>query len=324
MARQLRILYPNALYYITSCGNTQQDIFFNDSDRRKFLNILARTKKEYGYILHGYCLMNSCFHLFLETPHANLHTIMQNINTSYTIYVNRKYKRVGHLFRGRYKAIVIDKENYLLQVSKYIHLKPVEAKLTNFPEDYIWSSYRNFIHPLKSVVDTEFILSRLCNDSKKSCELYKYFVEKEKDKDKDIQKNIKGMVLGDERFIKDILQKIKNIRKEEYPAVRQLMTVFSPKEVIVKVAVFFGVKPVKLLRRSRNRWERKIAIYLTKVLSRKSHRILGRYFGISGAAIGADIKKCMMEMKKDKKLEKTVEQIKNNVVEEKTNAPDRI
>jgi len=254
MARQLRILYPNALYYITSCGNTQQDIFFNDSDRRKFLNILARTKKEYGYILHGYCLMNSCFHLLLETPHANLHTIMQNINTSYTVYVNRKYNRVGHLFRGRYKAIVIDKENYLLQVSKYIHLKPVEAKLSNFPEDYIWSSYKDFIHPCSSIVDTEFILSRLCNDSKKSCELYKYFVEKEKDKD--IQKNIKGMVLGDERFIKDILQKIKNIRKKEYPAVHQLITVFSPKEIIVKVAVFFGVKPVKLLRRSRNRWER--------------------------------------------------------------------
>lgn len=266
--------------------------------------------------------MNSCFHLLLETPHANLHTIMQNINTSYTVYVNRKYNRVGHLFRGRYKAIVIDKENYLLQVSKYIHLKPVEAKLSNFPEDYIWSSYKDFIHPCSSIVDTEFILSRLCNDSKKSCELYKYFVEKEKDKD--IQKNIKGMVLGDERFIKDILQKIKNIRKKEYPAVHQLTTVFSPKEIIVKVAVFFGVKPVKLLRRSRNRWERKIAIYLTKILSRRSHRILGRYFGVSGAAISAAIKKCMMEMKKDKKLEKIVEQIKNNVVEEKTNAPDRI
>lgn len=322
MARQLRILYPNALYYITSCGNTQQDVFFNDSDRRKFLNILARTKKEYEYILHGYCLMNNCFHLLLETPNANLHTIMQNINTSYTIYVNRKYKRVGHLFRGRYKAIIIDKENYLLQVSKYIHLRPIKAKLTNSLEDYIWSSYKNFIHPCRSVVDTEFILSRLHNDSKKSYELYKYFVEKEKDKD--VQKNIRGVVLGDERFIKDILQKIKNIRKEEYPAVRQLMTVFSPKEVIVKVAVFFRVKPVKLLRRSRNRWERKIAIYLTKVLSRKSHRILGRYFGISGAAISAAIKKCMMEMKKNKRLEKMIEQIKNNVIEEKTNAPDRI
>ncbi|MCD6133249.1 MAG: transposase [Deltaproteobacteria bacterium] len=322
MARQLRIIYPNALYYITSCGNTQQDIFFNDSDRRKFLSILARTKEEYGYILHSYCLMNSCFHLLLETPHANLHAIMQNINTSYTVYVNRKYKRTGHLFRGRYKAIIVDKENYLLRVSKYIHLKPVEARLTNLPGDYMWSSYKDFIHPCNSIVDTEFILSRLCDDAKKSRELYKYFVEKEKSED--IQKNVKGVVLGDERFIEDILQRIKNIRKKEHPVVRQLMTVFPPMEVIAKVAAFFGVKPAKILRRSRNRWERKIAIYLAKVLSRKSHRILGRYFGISGAAISAAIKKCMTEMKKDKKLEKIVEQIKNNVVEEKTNAPDRI
>ncbi|MGB9699116.1 MAG: transposase, partial [Thermodesulfobacteriota bacterium] len=95
-----------------------EDIFLDDRDREKFLEILKRTKDRYRYLLHAYCLMRNHYHLLLETPQANLSQIMQNINTSYTVYINKRHGRFGHLFQGRFKAIVVDKEGYLLQLSR--------------------------------------------------------------------------------------------------------------------------------------------------------------------------------------------------------------
>lgn len=105
--------------------------------------------------------MDNHFHLLIETPDANIKRIMQNINTSYTVYINRKYQRSGHLFQGRYKSIIVDKENYLLELSRYIHLNPVRAKIVYLPGQYIWSSYRAYtgIEKEDGLVDTEDILS---------------------------------------------------------------------------------------------------------------------------------------------------------------------
>ncbi len=128
MARQLRIEYEGAFYHIISRGNQRNRIFFEDSDFMKFIEILKRTKERYNYILHAYCLMSNHYHLLIETPKANLNRLMQNINTSYTVFVNRKYRMSGHLFQGRYKAVVVDKDNYLLSLSKYIHLNPNESR----------------------------------------------------------------------------------------------------------------------------------------------------------------------------------------------------
>ena len=89
--------------------------------------------------------MDNHYHLLIETPLANLNQLMQNINTSYTVFINRKYRRSGHLFQGRYKAIVIDKDNYLLSLSRYIHLNPVRANIVDSPEQYRWSSYREYV-----------------------------------------------------------------------------------------------------------------------------------------------------------------------------------
>ncbi len=141
MARQLRIEFEGAFYHITSRGNLREDVFFEDRDREKFLEILARTKERYGYLLHAYALMGNHYHLLMETPKANISQIMQNINTSYTVYVNRKYLRSGHLFQGRFKGIIVDKDEYLATLSRYIHLNPVRAAIVEKPEDYRWTSY---------------------------------------------------------------------------------------------------------------------------------------------------------------------------------------
>ena len=128
--------FEGAFYHITSRGNLRNRIFFDDKDREKFLDILRSTKARYGYHIHACALMENHYHLFLETPKANISQIMQNINTSYTVYINRRHKRSGHLFQGRFKGIIVDKETYLVVLSGYIHLNPVRAGIVKAPEDY--------------------------------------------------------------------------------------------------------------------------------------------------------------------------------------------
>src|SRR3990170_8349518 len=160
MARPLRIEFEGAFYHITSRGNLRDRIFFDDKDRETFLEILRRTKERYGYLLHAYALMGNHYHLLIETPKANISQIMQNINTSYTVYVNRKYQRSGHLFQGRFKGIIVDKDEYLIALSRYIHLNPVRAKIVQKLEDYKWTSYKAFIGIGKNaLVDTTDTLS---------------------------------------------------------------------------------------------------------------------------------------------------------------------
>lgn len=114
MARSLRIEYEGAFYHITARGNERKPIFFTPADYKKFKQYLKETKQKYRYVLHSYVLMRNHYHLLMETPEANPGKIMHYINSSYTTYINIKRKRSGHLFRGRYKSIVIDKDNYLL------------------------------------------------------------------------------------------------------------------------------------------------------------------------------------------------------------------
>src|SRR3990172_2353035 len=161
MARQLRIEFNGAFYHITSRGNLRDDVFFEDRDREKFLEILSKTKERYSYLLHAYALMGNHYHLLIETPKANISQIMQNINTSYTVYVNRKYQRSGHLFQGRFKGIIVDKDEYLVTLSRYIHLNPVRAGIVEKPDDYRWTSYAVCIGKKveKSLVDAADTLS---------------------------------------------------------------------------------------------------------------------------------------------------------------------
>lgn len=145
MGRPIRIEYPCALYHITSRGNEKRKIFASDEDRLKFLQIIEDYHDRYGILIHSYVLMDNHYHLILETPQGNLLKVMHGINSGYTGYFNRRYKRTGHLFQGRYKAILVDKDNYLIELTRYVHLNPVRAKAVERPEQYRWSSYCGYI-----------------------------------------------------------------------------------------------------------------------------------------------------------------------------------
>lgn len=141
MARPLRIEFAGALYHITSRGNERKAIYFDDADFEKFLSILGKVCERYNWMVYAYCLMGNHYHLLLETPEANLSMGMRQLNGTFTQAINRKYQRVGHLFQGRFKAILVDKDAYLLELSRYVVLNPVRANMVQSLDDWPWSSW---------------------------------------------------------------------------------------------------------------------------------------------------------------------------------------
>jgi len=142
MVRPLRLEYEGAVYHVTSRGNARGDIYLSDEDRELFLDVLSQVVDRFGWQCHAYCLMTNHYHLMIETPQANLSRGMRQLNGMFTQRFNRKHDRVGHVFQGRFKSIVVDKEAYLLELSRYIVRNPVAAGMVDDVADWPWSSYR--------------------------------------------------------------------------------------------------------------------------------------------------------------------------------------
>ncbi|EEG77481.1 transposase [Dethiobacter alkaliphilus] len=145
MPRRPRLWYPGAAYHIMCRGNHRQEIFRDDEDRQVYLRYLLEAKNLYRCILLTYCLMTNHVHLQIETTDIAIWEIMKRLNMRYAIYFNLKYNFVGHLFQGRYRAEIIERDAYNLDISKYIHLNPVSARMVEMPLQYPWSSYQNYL-----------------------------------------------------------------------------------------------------------------------------------------------------------------------------------
>ncbi len=142
MARQLRLEFAGGLYHLTARGNAQAAIYRDDDDRQMFLDLLGREIHQQGWLCYAYCLMDNHYHLLIETPEPNLSKGMRRLNQVYTQTFNRRHGQVGHVLQGRYKSIVVDKDNYFLELSRYIVLNPVRARMVKAAKDWSWSSYR--------------------------------------------------------------------------------------------------------------------------------------------------------------------------------------
>lgn len=141
MSRPLRLELAGGLYHITSRGDGREDIYVDDSDRQKWLEIFGRVCNRYNWKCHSYCLMSNHYHIVVETVEGNLSKGMRQLNGVYTQYFNQTHQRVGHVFQGRYKGILVDKDSYLLELSRYVVLNPVRARMVNDAKDWPWSSY---------------------------------------------------------------------------------------------------------------------------------------------------------------------------------------
>lgn len=142
MSRPLRIEYPGALYHVMARGNARQPIFLDRTDRLRILRVFDHVRDRFRVVFHGHCLMDNHYHLVLETPEGNLSRAMRQLNGVYSQSFNRRHDRVGHLFQGRYKSVLVEKDNHLLELARYVVLNPVREGLVERPEDWEWSSYR--------------------------------------------------------------------------------------------------------------------------------------------------------------------------------------
>jgi putative transposase len=162
MARRPRVFAPGLLYHIIVRGNQQRKTFRTKDDYKAYLDRLEHYRTKYQLRIYAYCLMPNHVHLLVESGSAPLGKFMQGLQQSYTQYFNRRYRKVGHLFQGRYKAIICDKEKYLLALLRYIHLNPVRARLVKRPESYAYSGHRNYLkNSTAKIIDTRPVLALL-------------------------------------------------------------------------------------------------------------------------------------------------------------------
>jgi len=240
MARPLRIEYPGAVYHVTSRGNEKKAVFKDDQDRENFLRTLQHVNKRYNWLCHAYCLMDNHYHLLIETPDGNLSLGMRQLNGVYTQLFNNRRHRTGHLFQGRYKAIVIQKDSHLLEVCRYVVLNPVRARMTEFPEQWKWSSYlatagQEKPHPCLA---TDWVLGQFSRTRAKALREYRQFVSSGINRET-IWTDVKGQILlGDDEFVgghADLLSKrhhIPEIPKSQRFANRLTLNVIFPQRVL--------------------------------------------------------------------------------------------
>jgi len=204
MARPLRIEFPGTVYHVTSRGNAREAIFIDDEDRGVFLDVLSMVVERFKWFCHAYCLMENHYHLFIETPNGNLSKGMRGLNGVYTQGFNQRYRRVGHLFQGRYKAIIVEKDNHLMSLCRYVVLNPVRIGLIARPEQWRWSSYRPTTGLVKrpSFLSIDWILSQFDGRKRVAMEKYRRFVMEGIDKESPWER-LKGQIFyGTDGFIK--------------------------------------------------------------------------------------------------------------------------
>ncbi len=210
MARPLRIEFEGALYHVTSRGGRRDDIVVDDDDRRVWLETLDHVCTRFNWLCHGWCLMDNHYHLIIETPDANLSRGMRQLNGVYTQRFNRRHQQVGHLFQGRYKAILVDGDAYLLELARYVVLNPVRAGMVDDVADWPWSSYAATIGKEKSPdwLEVDWLLSCFGKQRKRAIQKYIDFVHAGIGAPSPWQHLRHQIYLGDDDFIEEIGQSL--------------------------------------------------------------------------------------------------------------------
>ena len=210
MARPLRLELAGALYHVTSRGDGQEDIYLNDSDRMLWLEVLGQVCKRFNWVCHAYCLLGNHYHIVIETPDANLSAGMRQLNGVYTQAFNRAHHRVGHVYQGRFKAILVEKDSYLLELARYVVLNPLRARMIRRIDKWPWSSYQATCGQAEKPewLHTEFILSQFSMQRARAIKRYIEFVHEGKGLPS-VWTELQGQIyLGSEPFIQNMQKQI--------------------------------------------------------------------------------------------------------------------
>lgn len=210
MARPLRIEHPGALYHVTSRGDGREDIYLDDSDRQQFLQILGKVCRRMEWRCYAYCLMGNHYHLLIETPKANLARGMRQLNGVYTQTFNRVHRRVGHVFQGRYKAILVQRDPYLMELCRYIVLNPVRAKMARKAESWLWSSHQVILGTRAAPpwLYRDEVLSLFSNQAARARSQYAKFVADGVGGPRVWESLRQQIYLGDDGFLEQMQRKI--------------------------------------------------------------------------------------------------------------------
>lgn len=306
MSRPLRIEFPGAFYHVTSRGNERKEVFISQKDREKFLSYLESATERYGAVIHVWCQLSNHYHLLLETPRGNLSEIMHHLNGAYTTYFNVKRKRSGHLFQGRFKAILIEEDEYATQLSRYIHLNPVRARLVARPEDYEWSSYRSYIGQSRtpSWLKKDFIHGYFADKQRVAQKKYREFVEDllGQEYSDPLKQAIGSSILGSQEFVDRITAAYLDGRERDsnVPALGKLSRQLSLEEIHSAVeAVFVSSK----------KQARQAAMYFCHKYSGSSLRAIGDFFGIKESAISVGRRRFESRLDDDEELRGMVKRV---------------
>ncbi|MDA3870437.1 MAG: transposase [Gammaproteobacteria bacterium] len=278
MARPLRIEFPGALYHVTTRGDRQEPIFDDDEDRLKFLNILAEVVTRFNWICHAYCLMTNHYHLLIETPEGNHSKGMRQLNGMYTQATNRRHKRTGHLFQGRFKSILVDKNSYLLELARYVVLNPVRAGIVKDLDIYAWSSYQAMVGkaPVPRWLATDGILALFGKRRAEARQRYGKFVAEGIDKESIWSGLRQQIYLGNEKFVRRA-QKKADMQGDELTIPRVQRRAPAPSLAALE-------------KKNRNRNDAIIAAYKTGAYS---YREIAQHFGLHLATVGRLVRERM-------------------------------
>ena len=318
MARALRIQYPGAFYHVTCRGNERKDIFVDQEDRTVFLEKLAVSSDTYHVPILAYVLMSNHFHLLLTTPEGNLSEFMRHFNISFTAFFNKRHNRVGHLYQGRYKAFLVDADEYLLAVSRYIHLNPIRGKVLerkNAKEkraalmSYEASSLPGYLYKKKrqDFVHYGFVLGYVGGDDSSGRKRYATFVAKglTQDPDNPLALGKGNGIVGDEGFVQWVKETFLGEKKaqREQPALRELKKVFSPEEVIDHFFRLSGERKADVVTKGKNSVGRAMLMELLYRFSRITQSQIGTMVGgVDYSAVSQARSRLRKRLDEDKNL----------------------
>lgn len=314
MARAYRLQGEGLLYHLTSRGDDRKKIFIGNKDFEKFLTYLEIAKEKFKFYLYAYCLMDNHYHLLLETTQPNLSRIMQNINSSYTLYYNKKRGKCGHVFQGRYKSILVEADEYFKEVSRYIHLNPVKARLVDSPSEYRWSSYSVYLNGAKGkeIIDITEAKRLLGMDIKQ----YRSFVNAGILEQRDLMENVyAGFLLGGKGFIKEQLEEIAiQASEKDFAYKREVLLQTDPMEIINIVAEQFK-QTVKEIKTSNKRpmTAKKLAIYLIRRKTNLTNNQIGEIFNMKFSAVSKSVVDFTRQIDSDKRLKRLVGAVTSKV-----------
>lgn len=319
MSRPLRIEYPFAYYHVMNRGLSYQDIFQKDSDREMFIQLLGNCHEMWGVRIIAYCLMNNHYHLFIQTPEPNLSRIMRHLDGVYTQRYNRAHGRDGPLFRGRYKAIVVDADEYLLTVARYIHHNPVESGLVQFPEQYRWSSMSEYVQVLEGKKIPEWLDVGQLLDHFPERGRKKAFIAFMRSKIEDPEKVFyerkhTSPVMGSPEFLEAMRKGIKQNKKkyEEIPQARAYLRI-DPERCLKAIEQIYQVDReamLKAVRGKRNEARNMGMVVCQKTGGMKLEEI-ARLFGVEKySAVSSVIRRMTKEIEAGGEAKKRYDQVR--------------